>query len=237
VNGIASISTANFSTSAENSSIYFNNTYPSTYALAKIGYGTDGQFYTGYLSFSTTAAANANVLIERMRINSAGNVLIGTTTDNGAKLQVNGNINAINPLSASLFTINNNSNNSFNISLIRSDSATMFSVDGHSGAGYLNSSAWSYGSDRRIKENINYIAKGLDKVLNLKPAKFDYINGTKNNIGWIAQDIQEVIPEAVTVLSETNDQLTLKSDFIIPYLVKAIQEQQSQIEELKLKLN
>jgi hypothetical protein len=79
VNGISSISTANFSTSAENSSIYFNNTYPSNYALAKIGYGTDGQFYTGYLSFSTTAVANANVLIERMRITSGGKVGIGTT--------------------------------------------------------------------------------------------------------------------------------------------------------------
>jgi hypothetical protein len=80
VNGISSISTANFSTSAENSSIYFNNTYPSNYALAKIGYGTDGQFYTGYLSFSTTAVANANVLIERMRITSGGKVGIGTTS-------------------------------------------------------------------------------------------------------------------------------------------------------------
>lgn len=60
-----------------------------------------------------------------------------------------------------------------------------------------------------------------------------YIEGLKNNIGWIAQDVQEVIPEAVSVISEENDQLTLKSDFIVPYLVKAVQEQQVQIEELK----
>jgi hypothetical protein len=45
--------------------------------------------------------------------------------------------------------------------------------------------------------------------------------------------VQEVIPEAVSVISEENDQLTLKSDFIVPYLVKAVQEQQVQIEELK----
>jgi hypothetical protein len=103
VNGITSISTANFSTSAENSSIYFNNTYPSTYALAKIGYGTDGQFYTGYLSFSTTAAANANVLIERMRITSDGNVGIGTTGP-FAKLQVESNDYSIISYSTSAFS-------------------------------------------------------------------------------------------------------------------------------------
>jgi hypothetical protein len=112
----------------------------------------------------------------------------------------------------------------------------MFSVDGHSGVGFLNSSAWSYGSDIRLKENIEYIETGIDKILALKPTKFDYKNGVKNNIGWIAQDVQEVIPEAVGVISEDNDQLTLKSDFIIPYLVKAIQELSAKVETLEAEI-
>jgi hypothetical protein len=186
-------------------------------------------------TFGINARATRNLVFgsnntERMRITSGGEVQISNNSSNGV---ANTNFRVYALSSNSFFRLGNNTNNSLDIQLTRSDSATMFSVEGHSGAGFLNSAAWSYGSDRRIKENINYIAKGLDKVLNLKPAKFDYINGTKNNIGWIAQDIQEVIPEAVTVLSETNDQLTLKSDFIIPYLVKAIQEQQAQINELK----
>jgi hypothetical protein len=109
---------------------------------------------------------------------------------------------------------------------------------GTDGSGYLKASAWTYGSDRRMKENINYIQTGLDKVMALKPATFDYIDGVKNNIGWIAQDVQEVIPEAVSVTAlDTNGYLNLKSDFIVPYLVKAIQEQQAQIEELKALIN
>lgn len=103
------------------------------------------------------------------------------------------------------------------------------------GYAYIAASAWAYGSDKRIKENIDYIETGLDKILALKPAKFDYIDGLKDNIGWIAQDVQEVIPEAVNTISETNDQLTLKSDFIVPYLVKAVQELEARIKELEAK--
>ena len=145
-----------------------------------------------------------------MRINSSGNVLIGTTSDVSAKIYIVG--------SASYGIVYQNASNVNNFYV------------GVGGDGYLRAASWSYGSDRRIKENISYIETGLNKVLALKPATFDYIDGIKNNIGWIAQDVQEVIPEAIGTISKTNDQLTLKSDFIIPYLVKAIQEQQAQIE-------
>jgi hypothetical protein len=73
--------------------------------------------------------------------------------------------------------------------------------------------------------------------LQLKPARFDYIAGEKNNLGFIAQDVQPVIPEAVVVANQTTGMLGLKTDFILPYLVGAIQEQQGQIDSLKLQLN
>jgi hypothetical protein len=189
---------------------------------------------SAYLSFGTNSNWTNGNAVERIRITSDGEIQINNNVGNGV---ASTNFRVYGYSGNSFFRLGNNTSNSLNIQLTRSDSATMFSVDGHSGAGYLGASAWSYGSDKRIKENINYIETGLDKVLALKPAIFDYINGLKNNIGWIAQDIQKVIPEAVSVISEDNDQLTLKSDFIVPYLVKAIQEQQAQIEDLKAKLN
>ena len=51
--------------------------------------------YSAHLIFSTQNQGTTNPLVERMRISSGGNVLIGTTTDTGQKLQVNGNINII----------------------------------------------------------------------------------------------------------------------------------------------
>jgi hypothetical protein len=111
------------------------------------------------------------------------------------------------------------------------------------GTGYLGASAWVYSSDQRLKENISYlennsgVSGSLDKILQLKPARFDYIAGEKNNLGFIAQDVQPVIPEAVVVANQTTGMLGLKTDFILPYLVGAIQEQQGQIDNLKLQLD
>jgi hypothetical protein len=162
------------------------------------------------LIFGTTAT-------ERMRIGSQGNVGIGQVNATDVRLFVRSAGSG-----ASTYNIYSRDVNAVDLFVIRDD-----------GYGYLKAAAWAYGSDRRIKENINYIETGLDKVLALKPATFDYIDGVKNNIGWIAQDVQEVIPEAVNKISEENDQLTLKSDFIIPYLVKAIQELKAELDSLK----
>ena len=51
-------------------------------------------------------------------------------------------------------------------------------------------------------------------------------------MGFIAQDVQQVIPEAVNVADPKTGYLGLETDFIIPYLVKAIQEQQGEIASL-----
>ena len=178
----------------------------------KTGDYTSAPNANSFLAFHTT---NANTTAEKMRITSGGNVGIGNTGESFIKLRITGISNT-----SSDYSISCVSANGTDTMWVRND-----------GAGYLKASAWAYGSDRRIKENINYIQTGLDKILALKPATFDYIDGVKNNIGWIAQDVQEVIPEAVNTISDINDQLTLKSDYIVPYLVKAIQEMNTKLDE------
>jgi hypothetical protein len=56
--------------------------------------------------------------------------------------------------------------------------------------------AYNTGSDFRIKENISYINKEYD-ISKLKPCEFNYINSSKINIGFIAQDVEKVIPLSV----------------------------------------
>lgn len=112
-------------------------------------------------------------------------------------------------------------------------------------------------SDQRLKENIKSLSYGLDEVLELKPVSFKWkvekiddflIPDTEKEVqlGFIAQDILEIIPEIVqtTYWKEFEENpgtlekvdmplLGLSYSELIPVLVKAIQEQQEQIEVLE----
>ena len=103
-------------------------------------------------------------------------------------------------------------------------------------------------SDLRLKRNITTITEGLSKINALNPVKFNWINdfepdeNDKDLLGFIAQEVQTVIPEAVEqfggnsiMVGETliDNPLRVNEKFLIPVLVKAIQEQQCTINLLK----
>jgi hypothetical protein len=67
-----------YSTSDDQNTITFNQTYPSSYNIAQIAVRTDGYYYAGAISFRTADQYSANTLTERMRISSLGNVEIPT---------------------------------------------------------------------------------------------------------------------------------------------------------------
>jgi hypothetical protein len=121
-----------------------------------------------------------NSVSGHMNTNNQGNVGIGVGNPT-QKLDVNGNINA---------TGNININGSFmkNNAVITSVTATF--------------------SDSRIKLNIVDIedTSALDKIMKIEPKNYNYIDteerGDKNVIGFIAQQIKEVIPEAITIGEE-----------------------------------
>jgi len=102
------------------------------------------------------------------------------------------------------------------------------------GTGYLNSAAWVYGSDMRLKENIVSITSGLNIIEKLNPVKFDYIKGEKKQTGFIAQEVEKVLPDIV--VRQKDGMFGLKTESIIPYLVKSIQEQQKEIDSLKKRI-
>lgn len=103
------------------------------------------------------------------------------------------------------------------------------------GTGYLGAAAWVYSSDRRLKENISPLPYGIDTVMKLRAKKFDYIKGEKNNLGFIAQEVQETLPELVTTGS--GGMLGLKTDMLIPVLVSAMQELKMENDILKSRLD
>jgi hypothetical protein len=119
--------------------------------------------------------------------------------------------------------------------------ATNGSIRGHfSNTGTFTTSGDIVGfgspSDISLKENIKPIDNALDKVCKLKGVTFDWkesdsILEIKEDIGFIAQDVQEVLPELIK--ENDNGKLSLRDKGIVPVLVEAIKELKAEIDELK----
>jgi hypothetical protein len=89
-------------------------------------------------------------------------------------------------------------------------------------------------SDEKYKYNILPINYGLNTILQLNPVNFQWIKGEEKDLGFIAQDVAEIIPEAVD--TNWNSDLLMRYESIIPILTKAIQEQNSLIKALEQRI-
>lgn len=89
-------------------------------------------------------------------------------------------------------------------------------------------------SDRRLKRDIAPSERGLGEILQLHPVSFAYnedMYGPGTHIGFLAQDVQGILPELVEKME--NGFFRIDYDEVIPVLTRAIQEQQAQIEALR----
>lgn len=101
-------------------------------------------------------------------------------------------------------------------------------------------------SDRRLKENIQTLTGSVNVVKNLKPVSFDWIDENGSTIGFIADEVQAVVPEAVTGQpNETRGDgdgkkvpvyQQLNTTTLIPHLTAALQEALAKIETLETKV-
>ena len=92
-------------------------------------------------------------------------------------------------------------------------------------------------SDRRLKNNIHNTKYGLKEILELRPVSYSLRSDkTKSTyLGLIAQEVQELIPEIVSVGDDAEKTLGMRYVELVPILIKAIQEQQAMIDDLKKK--
>jgi len=94
-------------------------------------------------------------------------------------------------------------------------------------------------SDSTLKRNIRSLPGGaLNKVMGLRPVSFKYkdepdtLNRGRKSLGLIAQEVEAVIPEAVS-FNRVGNVKAIDYDMIIPVLIKAMQEQETLIESLQ----
>jgi len=175
---------------------------------------------------------------ERMRITSEGNVLIGKTSTNvdtgdGVRFDANG----------SIFTSIVTGEASYYLRDITNSVYRFYVTSG----GTINATNTTISaiSDVRLKENISDLEIGLDAIMALRPRKFDWKkesgNSGKNIRGFIAQEFEEIFPdlidESINPAPEGEEPYKQIRQDLIPILVKAMQQQQAQIEELNQKLN
>jgi hypothetical protein len=194
---------------------------------------SDGNIYnifgtSGNLLFGT-GAKDTSGFSEKMRLVNNGNLLIGTITDAGYKLQVSGTARFYDDNGITLYS----PSWSF-YRQIYPYNGDLYFTNG-TNQGYLNSAgAWINASDISIKKDVTEIKYGLNEVLNLKPCSYKMKENNLEQIGFIAQEVEKILPELVQ--TDNKEMKGLSYGNLTAVLVKAIQEQQKQIEELKLKI-
>ena len=112
-----------------------------------------------------------------------------------------------------------------------------FYVNGTAGG----TSAWSSSSDRRLKTNIRPLESALAKVMKLNGVNFRWKDETNhrpgNNVGFIAQEVLEVLPEVVSGggKDENGNEVYYSIEYgsVVPVLVEAIKELKAEKDELK----
>jgi len=88
-------------------------------------------------------------------------------------------------------------------------------------------------SDERFKENIVDINNPISKIQGINGVYFNMIGSDKRELGVIAQNVQKVLPEAVSVVDPEKGYLGVDYTSLVPVLIEAIKEQQRQIQALR----
>jgi hypothetical protein len=183
---------------------------------------------------------------ERMRIDSSGNLLVGTTNSFGGSKAVIYNTGS----GDTVFSYTSSSSNaSASYSVYRASTSgysMYYNINGNE-AGKIThptqtTTNYATSSDYRLKENIAPLQNALQTIALLKPVSFTWKSDKINDIGFIAHELQEVCPLAV---SGKKDELkpdgtpiyqSVDTARLVATLTAAIQEQQAIITDLKARI-
>ena len=201
------------------------------------GFGANRDTYISTSSTGTIIFRNGS---ERMRIDSSGNLLVGTTS--GSSLSNTG-FRYINSGTSSYaeFVRTTTSDASANVYISRGNDgrALLFyrnDVPSTVGSVTLTTSSTAYNtsSDQRLKENIADADDAGSKIDAIQVRKFDWkVDGSHQDYGMIAQELVEVAPEAVTVPADSEEMMGVDYSKLVPMLIKEIQSLRNRVAQLE----
>ena len=191
------------------------------------------------LAFYTGSSSSAS---ERARIDSSGNLLVGTTSSLGARLNVVFDPNLINGIATKP-----SANLTYAALDFQNSSGTRV------GSVSVTSSATAYNtsSDYRLKENVVGVTGAAARVQQLNPVRFNFIANPDTTVdGFLAHEVQDVVPEAITGAKDAVETYTddegneqtrpvyqgIDQSKLVPLLTAALQEALTKIETLEARV-
>jgi hypothetical protein len=191
-----------------------------------------GSFAYSGLEYKTLFTINDDAT-ERARIDSSGNLLVGTTSTIGTGARVQ----AAAPQFTDVMALQTNTTALQGI-------VRFYNPNGAVGNINTNGSATAYvtSSDYRLKENVQPMQDALAKIAQLNPVTYTWKVDGSDGQGFIAHELQAVVPDCVSgekdaVDAEGNPQYQgVDTSFLVATLVKAVQELKAEVDSLKAQL-
>jgi len=217
-----------------NTNAYYDGSWKriNTNTSAQIAHTSDGKH-----EFKVAASGSANSAISwntAMTVDNSGNVLVGTTSTipflltsgTGAGITSSGTIMGAAAAEAALF--NRVSGDGAVVSFFRTGTGVgNISV----GAG---STSYNTSSDQRLKENIADADDAGSKIDAIQVRQYDWkADGSHQDYGMIAQELQTVAPEAVHQPEDSEEMMGVDYSKLVPMLIKEIQSLRNRVAQLE----
>jgi hypothetical protein len=180
---------------------------------------------SGGLSFN---AASVGIIFntastERARIDSSGNLLVGATASANSTYSV-----ATFRGSTKGIAIQDSSTGNYRA--IYGQSGALYFYNGTNEGNLSSAGAWVNASDAKLKNSIVDIKYGLTALMNTQPRSYKMNDLDGDYVGFVAQELQQIIPEVVS--GDPEKQLGVDYGSLVAVAFKAIQEQQAIIQTL-----